>query len=306
MIMPVKTLRRSVLATPGSNPAMLRKAAESEADEVFLDLEDAVAPQAKASARATVIQALNECHWGRKVVVVRINDVRTPWAYRDLVEVVEGAGAHIDDVMVPKVEGPEDLVFVARLLDGIEAHIGLPRRLGVEVQIESAAGCVRVDEIARVTDRVRTIVFGPADYAADLGMPTLSVGASQADYPGHVWHYAMARVLNAARAVGVLAIDGPFGAFQDLEGLRTSARLARSLGFDGKWAVHPGQIAAINEIFTPSAAEVARARGLIAAYRQASAEGRGAARHEGEMIDAASVRMAEGILSRHEQITGRP
>lgn len=289
---------------------MLRKAAESRADEVLLDLEDAVAPAAKVDARSTIVEALRTASWGLKVVVVRINDVRTPWAYRDLVEVVEAAGDRLDDVMVPKVEGPEDLLFVARLLDGIEAHVGLSRRLGLEAQIESAAGCARVEEIARATDRLRTIVFGPADYAADLGIPVLSIGQEVAGYPGHLWHYAMARIVNAARAVGLQAIDGPWGALEDLEGLRASARLARALGFEGKWAVHPSQIDPLNELFAPTQAEVARARRIVEAYRQAaegeSAEGiRGALRHEGELLDAASVRMAQRILRRDEQIAAR-
>lgn len=306
----MKTLRRSVLATPGSDAAMLRKAAESRADEVLLDLEDAVAPAAKVDARSTVVEALRSISWGLKVVVVRINDVRTRWAYRDLVEVVEAAGDRLDDVMVPKVEGPEDLLFVARLLDGIEAHAGLARRLGLEAQIESAAGCTRVEEIALATDRLRTIVFGPGDYAADLGMPVLSIGQEVSGYPGHLWHYAMARIVNAARAAGLQAIDGPWGALEDLDGLRASARLARALGFEGKWAVHPSQIDPINEMFAPTSAEVASARRIVDAYRQAaggeSAQGvRGALRHEGELIDAASVRMAQQVLRRAEQIAAR-
>ncbi len=302
----MKTLRRSVLATPGSNPDMLRKAASSKADAVVLDLEDAVAPREKAAARATVARALRELSWGLKAATVRINDVRSPWAYRDVVEVVEEAGAHLDDLLVPKVEGPEDLIFVARLLDGIEAHRELPRRIGVEALIESAAGLAQVEAIVRATDRLRTLVFGPADYAADLGVPSLTVGAHQLEYPGHLWHYAMARIINAARAAGLLAIDGPYGAFEDLDGLRASARLARTMGYDGKWAIHPAQIEILNETFAPTGDEVARARRILDAYQAAAhGEGRGAVRHDGEMIDAASMRMARTILQRADQIAAR-
>jgi len=301
----MKTLRRSVLATPGSSRDVLGKAAQSKADAVVLDLEDAVAPSEKAAARATVARALRETSWGLKAVTVRINDVRSPWAYRDVVEVVEEAGAHLDDLMVPKVEGPDDLIFVARLLDGIEAHRGLSRRIGLEALIESAAGCAQVEAIARATDRLRSLVFGPADYAADLGVPSLTVGAYPTSYPGHLWHYAMARILNAARAAGLLAIDGPFGAFEDLEGLRTSATLARTMGYDGKWAIHPAQIAILNEIFAPTPDEVTRARRIVDAYQAALGEGQGALGHDGEMIDAASMRMARSVLQRADQIAAR-
>ncbi|HEX2183315.1 MAG TPA: CoA ester lyase [Rubrobacteraceae bacterium] len=297
---------RSILAVPGSNPGMAEKALASAADAVFLDLEDAVAPDEKAGARPKVIHALRELDWRGRPPLYRANALDTPYFYRDLIEVVEGAGDRLDAVMVPKVQRPEDLHVVATLLYQIELAVGLePGKLEIEAQIESAEGLVNVDGIARATGRLTALHFGPGDYAASVGMPQRSIGtADEWDevYPGHRFHYAMHRIVAAARAAGLRAVDGPVADHRDEEGLRESSLLARSLGFDGKWCIHPAQIETVNDVFTPTEREVERARKVVKAYEEAKAAGRGAISVDGQMIDAASIRMARTILDQAPEI----
>jgi citrate lyase subunit beta/citryl-CoA lyase len=276
---------------------MQEKAAASEADEVFLDLEDAVAPQEKERARELVVEALRTHDWGEKTVAVRVNACDTRWCYADLVKVAEEGGPRLDCVMVPKVESARDLHFVHTLLEQVERGTDRARPIGVEAQIESGAGVFWMREIALATPRLETLVFGPGDYSADVGMPSLSIGAPVEDYPGDHWHFVMSTLVNAARAVGAQPIDGPFGQFGDLEGLRAMALRARNLGYDGKWAIHPTQIAPINELFSPNPEEFERAEALLDAYRTATEGGRGAVRHAGELIDEANRKMAERVVA---------
>jgi len=291
--------RRTTLAVPGSSPRFLEKARGLAADEVFLDLEDAVAPAAKADARTQVAEALR-ADWGTKVKAVRINDVSTPWAYRDVVDIVEQAGDRLDVIVLPKVRGPRDIAWLDLLLDQIELAVGLePGTIGVEAQIEDAAGLARVDEIAAASERLEALVFGPADFMASLGMRSLTVGAQPAGYAGgDAFHYPHIRMLVAARVNGLQAIDGPFAAIEDLSGLRRSAASAAALGFDGKWVIHPGQIDTVNAEFSPSQADYDRAELLLEAYDYYTERGRGAATLDGEMIDEASRKLALTAVAR--------
>ena len=291
--------RRTTLAVPGSSPRFLEKARGLAADEVFLDLEDAVAPAAKADARTQVAEALR-ADWGTKVKAVRVNDVSTPWAYRDVVDIVEQAGDRLDVIVLPKVRGPRDIAWLDLLLDQIELAVGLePGTIGVEAQIEDAAGLARVDEIAAASERLEALVFGPADFMASLGMRSLTVGAQPAGYAGgDAFHYPHMRMLVAARANGLQAIDGPFAAIEDLSGLRRSAASAAALGFDGKWVIHPGQIDTVNAEFSPSQADYDRAELLLEAYDYYTERGRGAATLDGEMIDEASRKLALTAVAR--------
>lgn len=296
-------LRRTQLAVPGSSMKMMRSAAASPADEVLLDLEDSVAPSEKEPSRAKIVQAIQELDWTDKVLCVRINGLDTKLAYRDLIEVVEAAGRHIDTIMVPKVRTPEDVYFVDTLLTQIEEHVGIERRIGIEAQIENAEGLINVDEIALSSPRIETIIFGPGDFAASMSIPNLSIGAHKMEYPGHIWHYVMTRIVVAARAAGVQAMDGPFGSYQDLESLRASARMAFSLGYDGKWAVHPAQIDVINDVFTPSEDLVRQAVAFAERYKKATeVEGLGAVALDGQMIDGASLRMVNALLRRSDLV----
>lgn len=292
--------RRSVLAVPGSSEKMLTKAASTEADAVFLDLEDAVAPDRKADARDTIVGALRDVDYGEKTVTVRVNDATTPFQYADIIEVVRGGHEQLDCLMLPKVEHAGELWFVDTLLGQLELELGLERRIGLEVQIESGAGVVALREIASVTDRLETLIFGPGDYAADQGIPALTIGGIEPDYPGHQWHFVLASLVNTARAVGVDAIDGPYSDYSDADGLRETARRALLLGLDGKWCIHPSQIAVVNEVFTPSDEQFGHARAVLAAYDEAIAAGRGAATLDGQMIDEATRKMARKLVERGE------
>ena len=292
--------RRSCLSVPGSSPRMQAKAATLEADEVLLDLEDATAPSEKASARAVVVESLRTLDFGKRAVAVRVNGVDTPWCYRDVIEVLEPAGDRIDTLILPKVESAADVHFLDRLISQIELARQWPvGRIGLEVLIESAAGVQRVDEIARASTRLEALIFGPGDLSASLGLDQLTIGTPDRSYPGDVWHFALTRILVAARANGLLAIDGPYAAFADLEGLERSARKTAALGFDGKWVIHPSQIEVANRVYAPDPATYRRAEGILEAYRQATTgEGRGAVRYEGEMIDEATRKMAEAVARR--------
>jgi len=286
--------RRSCLSVPGSSPKMLGKAPSLPADEVFLDLEDSVAPNEKEAARGNVIEALNGSDWGNKTVVVRINAIDTRWAYRDVIDVVEAAGDNLDCVMIPKVQAPGEVEFVDHLLRMIEDTRGFDHRIGIEAQIENGPGLTLIDDIAFASDRLETLIFGPGDMAAALGMPSLTVGELNPEYPGDYWHWVHMRILVAARTAGLQAIDGPYAKIRDLDGYREVAKRTKILGYDGKWVLHPGQVEIANEIYAPSQAEYERAEDILAAYEQATDVDRsGAVMFGEEMIDEASRKMAE-------------
>ena len=292
-------LQRSELAVPGSNPGMFRKALDGEADYIFLDLEDAVAPGDKERARTNVIQALLELDWrGRgKTISVRINGIDTHYMYRDVVDVVEQAGHRLDTILIPKVGVPADVYMVDAMVSQIEEAKGIPHRLGIDVLIETALGMANVEAIAQSSRRLEAMHFGVADYAASCRARTVVIGGLNPDYPGDQWHAALSRMIVACRAYGLRPIDGPFGDFKDPEGYRLAARRAAALGVEGKWAIHPSQIALANEVFTPPTAEVDRARRILVALEDAAREGRGAAQLDGRMIDAASARMAQNVVN---------
>jgi len=278
---------------------MLSKAPGLPADEVFMDLEDSVAPLAKEEARGNIIQALKEGDWTGKTVVVRVNGVYTKWCYRDVIEIVENAGQFVDCLMIPKVEYASDVSFVAELLRQIEETLGLEKRIGLEVQIETATGVTNVDVIATASDRTETLIFGPADMSASLGLPALTAGLPMPNYPGDHWHYILSRILVAARSAGLQAIDGPYLVIKDLDGFREMAQRARALGYDGKWALHPGQIDVLNEVFAPTQDEFDKAEAILEAYEHATGvELKGAVMFASEMIDEASRKMAEQLAAR--------
>ncbi len=291
---------RSILAVPAGSPKMIEKALISGADAVFLDLEDAVAPGEKAGARGAVIQALRDLDWGGRPTMYRMNALDTPYFYRDVIEVVEAAGETLDAILVPKVNRPRDLHALDTLLSGIEAATGLePGKIKLEAQIESAEGLTNIDDIAGATNRLEALHFGPGDYAASLGIPQASIGVTDEwdeAYPGHRFHYVMHRILVAARAAGLRAIDGPVADYGDEEGLRKSALRARSLGFDGKWCIHPAQIDVVNEVFSPTESEIEWAEKVVATYEEANAAGSGAVSVGGMMVDAASIKLARNTL----------
>jgi len=276
---------------------MVAKAHSLGADEIFFDLEDSVAPERKDDARATVAEALRRADFGDRGVGVRINGFATPWWEADVAAVV-GSRGRIDFVTVPKVEEPEHVVAVEQALREAESASGAPGPLGMQVLIESALGLTNVDAIAGASGRLQALIFGPADLAASLGMPALSAGSLMPDYPGDHFHFAMSRILVAARAAALQAIDGPHLAIADLEGCRRGALRARALGYDGKWVVHPSQIDVVNEAFTPTREEYDRAAEILSAYERATREGRGAVRLGEEMIDEASRKMAARLVAR--------
>jgi citrate lyase subunit beta/citryl-CoA lyase len=286
--------RRSCLAVPGSSPRFLEKARGLNADHVLLDLEDSVAPDAKGAARGLVAAALTGGGWDGKVITVRVNDATTRWAYRDVTEVVEQAGGYLDALVLPKVTGPAQVAWLDVLLGQVEQAAGLePGRIGIEAQIEDAPGLESAGEIAAASPRLETLIFGPADFMASVGMRSLEIGVPPPGYPGDAFHYPLLRILVAARAHGLQAIDGPYAAVGDLDGLRRSATSAAALGYDGKWVIHPGQIDIVNAAFSPEQASYDRAELILEAYAyHTSVEGRGAAMLDGEMIDEASRKLA--------------
>ena len=291
--------RRSCLSVPGSSPKMLAKGPTLPADEVFMDLEDSVAPLAKEEARANVVEALKAGDWAGKTVVVRVNGVYTKWCAHDVLHIVESAGRYLDCVMIPKVEYASDVTFVDDLLRMIEETTGLEKRIGLEVQIETATGITNVDVIATGSDRTETLIFGPADMSASLGLPTVTAGLPMPGYPGDHWHFILSRILVAARNAGLQAIDGPYLLIKDLDGFRDMATRARALGYDGKWALHPGQIDVLNEVFTPTQDEFDKSEAMLEAYRHATeVEKVGAVMFGNEMIDEASRKMAEQLATR--------
>jgi citrate lyase subunit beta/citryl-CoA lyase len=294
--------RRSCLAVPGSSVKMLTKAQSLPADQVFLDLEDAVAPLAKPAARKNIVAALSEGGWDDRTRVVRVNDLTTPWTYADVIEVVEGAGTHLDCIMLPKVESASHIQWLDLTLTQLEKALGLQvGRIGIEAQIENAAGLVNVDSIAAASPRVETIIFGPADFMASINMKSLVVGALHPDYPGDPFHYILMRILMAARMHDKQAIDGPYLQIRDTDGFREVARRSAALGFDGKWVLHPDQIDAANEIYSPTQPDYDHAELILDAYDYHTSEegGKlGAVMLGDEMIDEASRKMALVIAAK--------
>jgi citrate lyase subunit beta / citryl-CoA lyase len=295
--------RRSCLAVPGSSDKMLAKAPGLGADMVFLDLEDAVAPSEKEGARAKVVAAVRDLDWGETVVCVRVNAWDSPWTVFDVVEVVGGAGERLDEVMLPKAESAADVVALDHVLAQVERHAALPvGHLGIEVQIESARGLLAVEAICAASPRVETVVFGPADFSASMEMPVLTGGVELPDYPGDHFHHVFARLLVAGRAHGIQVIDGPYLKIRDGDGLRAYAQRTRLLGYDGKWALHPDQVAILNDVFSPTQEQFDHAWDILEAYRAATDdEGRGAVMFGDEMIDEASRKMALKFVSRGER-----
>jgi len=291
-------LRRSELSTPATSAKMMRKAAESEADLVFLDLEDAVAPALKEEARGLAVGALNELDWSGKVRGVRVNAADTRWAHGDVIEVLEGAGAAIDVLILPKVRSPRDVWFFETLVEQLEQRLGLANRIGFEALIEESEGLARVEEIALCSPRLEALILGFGDLAASQGIRVGHVSDPQLRYPGDLWSYHRNRMIGACRAAGIDAIDGPWANFRDPEGYRREATWATTLGAVGKWAIHPSQIAIANEVFSPSAKEIERALRDKRAYDEAVAAGAGAAGNEAGMIDAVHARVCEGVLER--------
>jgi citrate lyase subunit beta/citryl-CoA lyase len=279
---------------------MLAKAAAGPADLVFCDLEDSVAPGDKASARRLVVEALRGLDWGGKTRAVRINGVHTPYAYEDVIELVTGAGDALDVLIVPKVKAARDVWWVETLLDQLEAGLHRTVPVGLEVLIEEVEGLANVDEIARSSPRLEAVIFGPGDLSASQGVRWGLLGV--ADYPGDIWHYARSRIVVAARAAGVDAVDGPFANLRDLDGYRTEATRGALIGFAGKWALHPDQVPVANEVFSPTDDEVEAARRMLEAYEKA---GEGALGVDGVLVDAATVRIMQGVLDRAQRCQGR-
>ena len=313
-------LNRSELAVPGSQPQLFEKAAKSAADVVFLDLEDAVAPDDKPQARKNVIQALRDIDWGRKTISVRINGLDTHFMYRDVVDVMEQAGERLDLIMIPKVGTAAGVYAVDMLGTQCEAAAGRKKRIGFEMIIETALGMQNVHAIAAASKRNESLHFGVADYAASTKARTTNIGGANPDYAvltdkvdgsdkrevhwGDMWHYAIARIVVAARANGLRPVDGPFGDFSDPEGYRAAGNRAGVLGCEGKWAIHPSQVALANELFSPSAKEVDKARRILVAMAEAQKAGKGAVALDGRLIDLASIRQAEVLVKKAEQVAG--
>ena len=303
----VTRVQRSELAVPGSNPGMFEKAASSNADYVFLDLEDAVAPDDKEQARRNVIEALNDIDWrGRgKTISVRINGIDTHYMYRDVVDVVEQAGHKLDTILIPKAGVSGDVYMVDAMVSQIEQAKNIEHSIGLEALIETALGMANVESIATASVRMEALHFGVADYAASCRARTVNIGGLNPDYPGDQWHEGLSRMLVACRAYGLRPIDGPFGDFNDPDGYRLAARRGAALGYEGKWAIHPSQIDLANGVFSPPEAEVTRAKRIIEALDEAARQGKGAAQLDGRMIDAASARMAENVVKASEAIAAK-
>ena len=309
-------LTRSELIVPGATPALFEKAARSAADAVFIDLEDAVAPDDKPAARKNAIAALNDVAWGAKTVGVRINGLDTHYMYRDVIEIVE-ACPRLDLLSIPKIGVPADVYALDMLVTQIEQSLGREKKTGFEILIETALGLANVEAIARSSRRLEAICFGAGDFAASTRARTTGIGGLHPDYgvlsdrdaagervyhQADPWHYAQARVLVACRAYGLRPIDGVYGDFKDTEGFLAAARRAAALGFDGKWAIHPTQLAPLNEVFSPAAEEVERARRIVDAMAEAAREGKGAVQLDGRLVDIANIRMAQNVLSKAKAI----
>lgn len=287
-------IERSMLFVPAMKPEMMAKAAASDSDGVCIDLEDAVAPSDKPAARQCAIKALRDLDFSDRLRIVRVNGLDTPFAYRDFVEVVEGAGDRLDRIMLPKAGCAADVAFGERMLTQIELNCGLSRKIGLEVQIETASGFLNVREIASASARIEAIVFGPGDYAASMRMPSSSIGEpdeSDRIYGAHRWHAVMHAIVAAGRANGLVCMDGPYAGFKDQAGFERSCRVARAMGFDGKQCIHPSQLDTANSVFSPTPEEIAHAERVVAACRE-----HGAGVLDGRMVDAANLRMAEWVI----------
>ena len=294
--------RRTVLAVPGSSDRFISKARGLGVDALFLDLEDAVAPAVKVESRARIVEALNAGGFAAPLLTVRVNGWESPWTYGDVIEVVAGAGAAIDALVLPKTQSAAQVQALDLLLTQVEHTAGLPvGRIGLEVQIEDAVGLLHVNEIAAASPRLQSLVFGPGDFMASLGMGGLNVGAQPAGYPADAFHHVLMSILVAARAHGLQAIDGPYVAIRDLAGFRRSAELSAALGYDGKWVLHPGQVEIGNEVFSPRPADFERALRIQDAYARATAVAGGAVGAivvDDEMVDEAGVKLAAAIVAR--------
>jgi malyl-CoA/(S)-citramalyl-CoA lyase len=310
-------MNRSELAVPGSRPELFEKAAKSAADVIFLDLEDSVAPDEKAQARKNIAQAIEDVDWGGKTLSLRINGLDTHYMYRDVVDVLEQTGERLDLIMIPKAGTAADIYAVDMLVTQIETATGRKKRIGFEMIIETALGMMNVDEIAAASPRNESLHFGVADYAASTGARTTGIGGPHPDYGvltdagegversyhwGDMWHYPVTRMVVAARANGLRPVDGPFGDYSDPDGFQAQAKRAAVLGCEGKWAIHPSQIALANAVYSPSEAEVAKARRILEAMEQAQKDGKGAVSLDGRLIDIASIKQAENMVRLAEQI----
>jgi malyl-CoA/(S)-citramalyl-CoA lyase len=310
-------MNRGELAVPGSRPELFEKAAKSAADVIFLDLEDAVAPESKEQARKNIIRGLQEVDFGGKTVSLRINGLDTHYMYRDVVDVLEQGGERLDLIMIPKAGTAADIYALDMLVTQIETATSRRKRIGFEMIIETALGMANVEDIATASPRNESLHFGVADYAASVKARTTGIGEPHADYGiltaadgdkprdyhwGDMWHYALSRMVVAARAAGLRPVDGPYGDFSDPDGYRAAARRAAVMGCEGKWAIHPSQIALANEVFSPSEAEVAKARRILEAMKQAQNEGKGAVALDGRLIDIASIKQAENLVRLAEQL----
>lgn len=291
--------RRVQLSTPGSSEKMMQKAAASAADHVFLDLEDAVAPSQKRAARQKIVAALKELDWGSKTRCVRINDLTTEYAFEDIIEVVEGAGAHLDTIMMTKVMTAADILFADKLLHQLEKKLKLKRRIGLEALIEEVEGMQNIEDIARATPRLECLVFGMGDFSASMGVANHAIGGDSA-YPGDIWHYARFRLVMACRAAGIDPVDGPYGDFRNSDGYRQECTRSMLLGCVGKWAIHPSQIDIALDVYSPKKEDVERARKLEKAYAEAEAQGLGAINIDGVMIDVASIRILRNTIRKAE------
>ena len=305
---PRKTrLHRSELAVPGSSPKMFEKAITSNADVVFLDLEDAVSPQDKIPSRQNIIKAIKEMNWKEKgkTISIRINSLDTHYMYRDVIEIVEEVGEKIDTILIPKAGSASDVYMVDCLLTQIEDNKKFKNKIGIECLIETALGMSNIKEIAKSSKRLEALHFGVADYAASLKARTVIIGGLNPDYPGDQWHHGLSQLVMTCRAYGLRAIDGPFGDFNDKDSYIASAKRAAAIGFDGKWAIHPSQIELANEVFSPPEKEVNKAIRILEELEKAANEGKGAAQLDGRMIDAASARMAENVVNINNQIKNK-
>ena len=300
-------LQRSELAVPGSSPQMFEKALNSNADYIFLDLEDAVSPNDKLTARENIIKALKEINWKEKgkTISVRINSLDTHYMYRDVVDIVEQVGDRIDTILIPKVGTDSDVYMVDCLLTQIETSKKIKNKIGLECLIETALGMSNIKEIAKSSDRLEALHFGVADYAASLRARTIVIGGLNPDYPGDQWHHGLSQLVMTCRAYGLRGIDGPFGDFNDPDAYIASAKRAAAIGIEGKWAIHPSQIDLANKVFSPPESEVNKAKRIIEELDKAAKEGKGAAQLDGRMIDAASARMAENIVNINQLIESK-
>ena len=296
--------RRSCLSVPGSSEKMLGKGPTLPADMVFLDMEDSVAPLEKEGARAKVVDAVKNQDWGEKILCVRVNAWDTQWTYGDIIEVVGNAGERLEEIMLPKVQSAAEVVAMDLLLTQVEKNSGLPvGHIGIEAQIETARGLINVNEICAASPRLETVILGPVDFSASMEMPSLSGGLQIPEYPGDYFHYVFMKILMAGRANGLQVIDGPYVKVRDLEGFRDFCTRTQTLGFDGKWALHPDQVTILNEMFSPTQAQFDRANDILDAYEEATTTGdrKGAVMFGDEMIDEASRKVAIKLVSRGER-----